>query len=138
MYISDERDKGLEFVNCVQSRNRALNGASLLNLETYGAFDNYRKFFTDSNHLPVSRETPMNLGSSMVELQNDPRCANLLGSPYSPSLPERPYNRPEFGSSQLSPQFYRANGNAKFPSATLWMLIAFSLSASSYYIPKRN
>ncbi|GER42710.1 pumilio 7 [Striga asiatica] len=115
MCISDEPDYGLEFINSVQSRNRALNGASLLNLENYGAFDNYRKSFTDSNHLPVPRETPMNLSSIMVEMQNDPRCANLLGSPYSPSRPESPYNRPEFSSSQLNPRFYRANGNGNFP-----------------------
>ncbi|GER29861.1 sulfate adenylyltransferase [Striga asiatica] len=72
------------------------------------------KSFTDSNNLPVLRETSMNLGSSMVEMQNDPRCANLLGFPCSPSRAERPYNRPEFCSSQLSPRFYRANGNGNF------------------------
>ncbi|KAI3445727.1 hypothetical protein Pfo_002392 [Paulownia fortunei] len=149
MYISDEQECVPEFPNGVQSCNRSPNGAILMNLEKYGASDNYRKGISDCGgfNLSVPRG-PVNFegeaGSALVEMQHDQRIANLSRSRYSPSQSDGMFSRSDFGNSALSRQFYRTNvyANNNFPMGFVVSDVSSTLNRPSvgdtFFYASRN
>lgn len=116
MYISSEHSSFPQLLNGTQSCNRSLNGANLMNLEKYGASDNYMQGSSDRGRFyGYVLRGPMNYEGEaspvLVQTQHDQQTqhdhtvANLSRSQYSPSPSMELFSRADFGNSASRPQF---------------------------------